>query len=150
MQISLAIEGEAGQVLDRDRDEIVIPDFTGPDVVLSTPAFVRARNELEYRALADDWSVVPTASRDFRRTDRLLLRFEAYGPGDAAPEIEAEVVNRGGEAMFPLDVTPAAEPGKFQVGLAPAFLPPGEYLIELRAAAPGSEATRMVAFRLGG
>ena len=150
LQISLAIEGEAGQVLDRDRVEIDIPDFTGPDVVLSTPAFVRARNELEFRELADDWSVAPTASREFRRTDRLLLRFEAYGPGDGAPEIEAEVVNRGGEALYPLEVTPAAEPGRFQVSFAPAFLPPGEYLIELRAAAPGGEATRMVAFRLGG
>ena len=48
MQMNLAIEGEAGEVLDRDRDEIVIPDFTAPELVLSTPYFVRARNALEF------------------------------------------------------------------------------------------------------
>ena len=150
MQISLAIEGEAGEVLDRDRDRIVIPDFTGPDVVLSTPSFVRARNAHEFRALVDDWTATPTAAREFRRTELLLLRFEAYGPGDVAPEIEAQLVNRGGETIFPLDVTPADRPEGFQVSLAPANLPPGEYLIELRATLPASEATRLVAFRLGG
>lgn len=150
LQMNLAIEGEAGEVLDRDRDEIVIPDFTGPDLVLSTPYFVRARNALEFNALAADPDAPPTVSRDFRRTDRLLLRFDVYAAGGAEPELEANLLNRGGESMFPLDVSASDDGGPFrQVELAPAFLPPGEYLIEIRAEFGDGEASEMVAFRLG-
>ena len=150
MQMNLAIEGEAGEVLDRDRDEIVIPDFTAPDLVLSTPYFVRARNALEFNALVADWGAPPTVSRSFRRTDRLLLRFDVYVPGDAAPDMEANLLNRGGDAMFPLDVVASEDGGASrQVELAPAFLPPGEYIIEIRATLGDGEASEMVAFRLG-
>jgi hypothetical protein len=81
LQLSLAIEGKGGEVLDRDRDEIEIPDFTGPDVVLGTPSFVRARNALELRQIVDDFTVVPIAGREFRRTDHLLVRVDAHAPG---------------------------------------------------------------------
>ena len=150
MQMNLAIEGEAGEVLDRDRDEIVVPDFTAPELVLSTPYFVRARNALEFNSLVSDWDAPPTVSRSFRRTDRLLLRFDVYAPGDAAADLEANLLNRGGDTMFPLDVG-AAEGGgaSRQVELAPSFLPPGEYIIEIRATLGDGEASEMVAFRLG-
>jgi VWFA-related protein len=150
MQMNLAIEGEAGEVLDRDRDQIVIPDFTAPDLVMSTPYFVRARNALELNALVADWDAPPTVSRNFRRTDRLLLRFDVYAPGDAAPEMEANLLNRGGDAMFPLEVRAADDGGASrQVELAPSFLAPGEYIIEIRATLGNGEASEMVAFRLG-
>ena len=150
MQMNLAIEGDAGEVLDRDRDEIVIPDFTAPELVLSTPWFVRARNALEFNALVSDWDAPPTVARDFRRTDRLLLRFDVYAPGDAAADLEANLLNRGGDTMFPLDVTAADDGGASrQVELAPSFLPPGEYIIEIRATLGDGEASEMVAFRLG-
>ena len=150
MQMNLAIEGEAGEVLDRDRGEFVIPDFTGPDLVLSTPYFVRARNAMERNALVAAWDAPPTVSRDFRRTDRLLLRFDVYAPGDVAPDIEASLLNRGGDTMFPLDVQAAEDGGvSRQVELAPAFLAAGEYIVEIRATLGDGEASEMVAFRLG-
>ena len=149
MHMSLAIEGDAGEVLDRDRDELVIPDFTAPDVVFSTPAFVRARNAMEFTEMSEDWTLPPTAARNFRRTDQLLLRFEVYAPGDVEPEIEARLLNRRGDVMFPLPVNPAADGQPHQVKLVPSFLAPGEYLIELLAVTSNSEATELVAFRLG-
>ena len=148
LQLSLAIEGEGGEVLDRDRDEIEIPDFTGPDVVLGSPSFVRARNALELRELVDDFAVVPTASREFRRTDHLLVRVDAHAPGGAPPSVEARLLNRRGDSIYALDVQPAADGRPFQVHVAPVSLPPGEYLIELRAASPTDEVTRLLAFRL--
>ncbi len=150
MHMNLAIEGEAGEVLDRDRNEIVVPDFTGPDLVISTPYFVRARNALEFNTLVSDWDAPPTVSRDFRRTDRLLLRFDVYAPGDAAPDMEANLLNRGGDTMFPLDVRASEDGGPSrQVELAPSFLPRGEYIIEIRVTLADGEASEMVAFRLG-
>lgn len=168
LQIGLAIEGSAGEVLDRDRVEMDVPDYTTPDVVLSTPVFVRARNELEYRSLVDDWTAPPAVSRSFRRTERMLLRFQAYAPGGAVPEVQARLVNRAGEAIVPLDVlqpgsppagseSPSAGagdtasrpgPNAFQVPVAIPFLPPGEYLIELTATFGDGETTHLAAFRL--
>ena len=148
LQLSLAVEDAAGDVIERDRRTVEIPDFTGTDLVLSTPSFVRARNEMEWRAVVDDAGVVPTASREFRRTERILIRFEAYAAGDAQPEVKARLLNRGGEPMHPLDVR-AAESGRpYQVDVRPAHLPPGDYVIELSASSPTDEVTQLVAFRL--
>ena len=149
MQISLAIEGDAGEVLDRDRNEISVPDFTAPEIVFSTPSFIRARNALEYRELSEDWTIPPTASRDFRRTDYLIVRFNAYAPGDLVPEVHAQLLNRRGDVMFPLTLRPASDGQPYQVEFLPSFLAPGEYLIELTAETPESEATELLAFRLG-
>ena len=148
MQLSMAVEGETGEVLDRDRDEIDIPDYTSTDLELSTPSFVRARNHLEWKALIDDWEAVPTASREFRRTERLLLRFEAYATGTETPDVRARLLNRGGDLIHPLDIQPAENGHPYQVDLVPAHLPPGEYVIELDATTPTSEITKLIAFRL--
>ena len=149
MQMSVAVEDESGEVLDRDRDRIDIPDFTGTDVVLSTPSFVRARNNMEFTSLVEDWDAIPTASREFRRTDRLLLRFETYAPGTAVPDVKAQLLNRGGDAIHPLDVLPAEDGHPYQVHIMPVHLPPGEYVVELAATAPTGETTQLIAFRLG-
>ena len=148
LQLSLAIEGDAGEVLDRDRDEIEIPDFTGPDLVLGTPSFVRARNALELRRIVDDFTVPPLAAREFRRTDHLLVRVDAHAPGEATPTVEARLLNRRGDSIYALDVQQAADGRPYQVHVSPVSLPPAEYLIELRAATPTDEVTRLVAFRL--
>ena len=148
LQISVAVEGENGDVLDRDRDEIDVPDFTGTSLVLSTPAFVRTRNALEWRELVEDWDAVPAVSREFRRTDRLLLRFEAYAPGTTVPSVDAWLLNRRGDQMFPLIVQPAEDGRRFQVDIQPAGLPPGDYVVELQATTGDDELTELVAFRL--
>ena len=148
MQISVAVEGESGEVVDRDREEIDVPDFFSGELVFSTPAFVRARNTLEWRDLVDDWDAVPTVAREFRRTERMLLRFEVYAPGTDVPRVEAWVLNRSGGRMYPLVVQPTDGEHPFQIDIQPTSLPPGEYVIELRAAASGMETTQLVAFRL--
>ena len=61
----------------------------GTEVRLSTPAVLRARTPREFQALARDPDPVPTSLREFRRTDRLLIRFFAVVPGGAS---SAEVV----------------------------------------------------------
>ena len=78
-----------------------------------------------------------------------MLRFEVYTPGDVVPEVEARLLNRQGDTMFTLAVRPASPGEPFQVELAPAFLPPGEYLVELSASTADHEATELVPFRLG-
>ena len=111
--------------------------------------FVRARNAMEYREVVDDWNVQPTASRIFRRTDLLMLRFHAYAPGQAIPELEVNLLNRTGDLMFPLEVRRVDDGSAYQVELMPSFLAPAEYIVELKAETTESEVTELVAFRLG-
>ena len=148
LQLSLAVEDEAGEVIDRDRQEIEIPDFTGTELVLSTPSFLRARNHQEWQALVDDWEAAPTAVREFRRTERVLIRFEAYAPGTERPDVKARLLNRRGELIHPLDVQQADEGRPYQVDLRPIHLPPGDYVVELEASSPTGDVTQLIAFRL--
>lgn len=148
LNLSVAIEGEDGDVIDRDRLQVNVPDLTSPDLVLSTPAFIRARNYMHWRELVDDWDAVPSASREFRRTERLLLRFDAYGPGMVIPDVSAHLLNRAGERMFPLTVQPSQDGHPNQVNVQVASLPPGDYVVELLVTTPDDELTELVAFRL--
>ena len=148
MQLSVVIEGSDGEVLDRDLDEIEIPDFTGPDLALSTPSFYVARNALQFRAIVDSLDVEPVAVREFRRTDDVLIRVESHAPGDVFPNVEARLLNRGGELIYPLDVRQAIDGHPHQVHLKPVSLPPGEYIVELRAITAEDDVTELVAFRL--
>jgi len=148
LQLSMAIEGDRGDVLERDRHEVDIPDFTSTELVLSTPSFLRARNEMEWKGLVNDWEAIPTASRDFRRTDRVLVRFQAYAPGTESPEVRARLLNRSGEVIHPLDVRQEGSGNSYQVDLRPAHLPPGDYVIEIAVASSNKDLNQLIAFRL--
>ena len=66
---------------------------------------VQAREFLQIR---ESDTALPTASRQFLRTDRLLLRFRAYGPGGTAPEIAVRLRNSQGETMSSLPTPTSA------------------------------------------
>jgi VWFA-related protein len=149
--VRLSVEGDAGQVLDTDQREVEVPDFTAPELALSTPTVMRARNALEMRQLRADPDAVPTARREFHRSERLLIRFETYGPGTSQPEPSARLLSRGGDAMTDLTVRPS-EVGErqHQIDLPLAGLAVGEYLIEVKAALDGTEKQELIAIRVTG
>ncbi|MBI4477822.1 MAG: VWA domain-containing protein [Acidobacteria bacterium] len=150
MELRLQIEGKGG-VLDSDVQEIVVPDFSGPEVYLSTPRVLRARNALEFRGLSSNPNPAPTAAREFRRTDRLIVRVAAYGPGGTAPAVTAKLLNRGGTSMTDLPVAANSSlDTTHQIDLPLASLPAGEFLLELKARSDAGEATELVPFRVAG
>ena len=69
---------------------------------------MRARNAREFRTLEAE-AAVPVASREFSRTERLLIRFQAYGPGGADPVVSAKLLGRMGNAMRELPVAKLQE-----------------------------------------
>ena len=148
MHMIIAVEGAAGDVLDREITETTIVDFTGTDVAFSTPAIFRAGTELEMRRLVGDLDAVPTAGRTFRRTERVLIRFEVYAPGSAVPTVTARLLNRSGSPMSDIPVQPPAPGQPTQIDLALARLAPGEYLVELSATAGDEYAKELIAFRV--
>ncbi|MFO7694356.1 MAG: VWA domain-containing protein [Vicinamibacterales bacterium] len=150
MQYRVIVQNEKGQVLDSFQQEIAIPDFTDTEVRLSTPAVLRARTPREFQALSRDPDPVPTPLREFRRTDRLLIRFAAAVPGGASSaEVTASMLNRAGQKMVDLTVQPPVDPSQsYQVDLPLAGLSPGEYVIEIRAKGVSGESTEFIAIKV--
>ena len=148
MQLRLAVEGSASQVLDTENREISVPDMTGGQAVLGTPAVFRARTLRDFQQLKSDASAVPVAVREFIRTDRILIRVPAYGPGDATPPLSIKLLNRGGQPMADIPAGAAPRPGDQQFELPLSSLAPGEYVIEIKAA--DGEAKELVGFRVTG
>ena len=145
VRLRMSIQDVTAQVLDSDVRDLTVPDFRRP-VAIGTPEILRARNALEFRRLDAD-AAVPVASREFSRAERLLIRFPAYGPPNAAPSLSAKLLNRMGQTMRELIV--ASTPGGAnEIDLPLAGLANGEYLIELIAKSPAGEAKDRVNFRV--
>ena len=150
LQLRVSVEGTSGQVIDSDMLDLAVPDYTAPQVTLTPPEVLRARTAIEFRQLAADPHPMPVAEREFRRTERLLVRFTAVAPGEARPETSARLLNRAGQPMTDLPSTPVSgQERRFQVDLPLAGLPAGDYVLELKGAAGGAEAKQFVGFRVG-
>jgi VWFA-related protein len=153
IQLRVSVEGTASQVLDAEVREVTVPDLTSPQTSLATPAVFRARTARDFQQLKADLDAVPQPGREFSRTDRLLIRVSAYGPGGTVPALSARLLNRTGQPMSDIPVAvPATPDGQAQVELPLSGLATGEYLIELKAAGAGEggEAKELVGFRVIG
>jgi len=150
MQVRVIVQNDKDQVLDTFQQDIPVPDFAGTDVRLSTPAVLRARTPREFQALTRDPDPVPTSLREFRRTDRLLVRFFANVPGGASSaEVTARMLNRVGQKMVDLTAQPPADPSQpYQIDLPLAGLSPGEYVIEIQAKGVSGESTELIAIKV--
>ncbi len=102
----------------------------------------------EHQQLKSDANPVPVASREFSRTDRLLIRVPVYGPAGTAPPLSAHLLNRAGSAMSELVPVPAPAATEQQFELPLAGLAPGEYVIEIKAA--DGDAKELIGFRVTG
>jgi len=144
-------ENARGMRLDTADASVIVPDFTAPGPTISTPVVFRGRTARDLQVVRAAAAPVPAASRIFSRTERLLVRFEAYGPGGTAPTIALRLLNRNGDSLAVLPPpTAGATPNTFQteVGLGP--LPPGDFLIEIAATSGGDTVRKLLAIRVTG
>jgi hypothetical protein len=150
LDLRLAVEAAAnGETIDRDVLTVEIPDLTSPAVALSTPRVYATRTANEFRTLAADATAVPIARREFLRTERLLIRFDAYAAGDERPQVTAAVVNWTGERLAEVPVAPTEAGGTHQISLGLGALAPGEYAVEITAKGTTGQARELVPLRVG-
>jgi VWFA-related protein len=150
IELRMTVEAAgAGGTLDSEIRDFTVPDFTAPQVALSTPRVYRARTAREFQSMAADAAAIPAPGREFSRTERMLIRFDSYGPGTGTPTVTAVLMNRAGQKMSDLQIAPAAAGAMHQIDLGLASFPSGEYLVEITAKSPEGEVKELVPFRLG-
>jgi VWFA-related protein len=149
LQMRIAVEDAEGRVIDSDMLDLQVPDYTVPEVAVSTLEVHPVRTARDLQMLNADPSPVPVATREFRRTERLIVRFDTTTPGAATPTREARLLNRAGQAMTTLPVQQVPNAGsRSQIDLPLAGLPPGEYVLEIKASVGGNEAKQLLGFRV--
>jgi VWFA-related protein len=149
LELRMTVEGASGGTLDQEIRDFVVPDLTTPQVVLSTPRVYRARTLPELRLIVADANAVPAAGREFSRTERVLVRFNAYAPGTEKPQATAALLNRGGKKMSDLAVSVTdADQGMHEITLALASVPAGEYLVEITVKGASGDVKELVPFRV--
>ena len=149
LQLRMGVNGSSGPI-DSDDRQIMVPDLTAVEAGFATPRVYVARTARDFVLIRKDPDAVPTASREFRRTERMVVRVQSYSPGAAPMTVAARMLNRQGDKLVDVPVTTAAgQPHLIDLPLA-AFAP-GEYLLELSGTTEGQEpVTELIAFRVEG
>jgi len=145
MDLEIVVQDAAGEMLDRETQKIVVPSL-GLGLTISTPQLFRGRTLPEWQQLAADPAAIPVIEREFRRTDRLLVRVGAQ-VGAGTPVLTARMLNREGGQMSVLPVT-AGPGGLSQIDVSLAALPPGDFLIEVAAKDGGEQTATLIAIRV--
>ena len=148
VQLRISVEGRRGQVIDSLTRELTLPDFTRVEVSFGTARVFRGRTVRELSNIKANPASIPTTEREFSRTERLLIRADAYTPGGVAPTVTARLLNRGGQKMSDLPVQVGAG-GAVELELPLSSLPAGDYLIEMNATSNSGTAQELVAFKVG-
>ncbi len=149
LDVRLTIEGDGTGTLDVEDRNLMVPDLSAPEITVTTPKVWVARTARDFTALTSAAPPAPVATREFRRTDRLLIRFDAFAPGTVPPTVTAQLLNQQGTKMSDVTITGAAgQP--LSIDLPLANLAAGQYLLEITANADGHKpVSELVAFRLG-
>ncbi|HET9269165.1 MAG TPA: VWA domain-containing protein [Vicinamibacterales bacterium] len=150
LEVRLTVEGTNGAgTLDREDRTIEVPDLTAPQVAISTPRVFRARTARDVQAIAADGTLTPVIAREFSRAERLIVRFDVYAAGTEAPKTTATLLNRSGDKIADLPVSPATAGGTHAFELGLNTIPAGEYLIQIDAAGGSGNASEVLAIRIG-
>jgi VWFA-related protein len=142
----LEIQDETARLIDTDIRDLTVTPMGGP-IAIGTAQVLRARNAREFRELSSDANAVPVVTREFTRTERLLIRVPAYASG-GSPVVTARLTNAMGQLMRELPVTAAAGSDASTVDLPLAGLPAAEYRIEIAATSGAATVRDSVAFRV--
>jgi len=147
--VEMSLEAVGGADIDIDYRAIRVPDLRVTKPTFATVQLMRTRTARAFAEVSVDPKAVPSAAREFSRTERLLLRIPVYGPGGATPEVSARLLNRAGATMRALTQVPSSLPGAaVQFDLPLSSLAPDEYRVELIAKTGNQEAREVVLFRV--
>jgi hypothetical protein len=150
LRLKVAVENARGQRLDNEDLNEVVPDFTATGASITEPQVFRARTAREVTTLRESITALPVVTRQFSRSERLFMRFEAYGPVGMTPQVTLRLLNRSGEPMPAAMPTPTVKGNTFEVDFGLSNLPQGDYLLEIAAATGVDRAVKLLGIRVTG
>jgi VWFA-related protein len=147
LHLRLAAQTADGAQLDADSLDVTVPDFTAVGPLISTPAVYQVRTARDVQQIANGNTPMPEAGREFSRAERLVLRFNAYGPAESAPVLTARLLNQHGDAVSALAAPTRGADGFYQLDLPLAGLAAGDFVVEVEATSrDGAKTHVFVAF----
>jgi hypothetical protein len=142
--LKVTLRSEGGGVLDRWTQSLAVPDYASASLKIGSARVFRTRTPAEARAFEAESQPTPTASRRFRRTDRLVIDVPyATDVGDA--QVEAKLTNREGKVLAPLTLAKGPD-GVARVMLPLASLAPSTYTVRVEVSAGTNAGAQVVAF----
>jgi hypothetical protein len=148
VRLQFVSENARGARIDSDDAIVEVPDFTGAGPLITRPAVYRGRTARAIQLIREADAPIPAVGREFSRTERLLLRFQAHGAAGAAPAITMRLLNNRGESMADLPAPTQRTDGTFEAELGLGSLAPADYVIEINARAGDDNAQSLVAVRV--
>jgi VWFA-related protein len=148
VQIDMTILGIAGDKLDVDARDLDVPAMNGALPLLLPAILISTQSAREFREVTADANAAPDPSRQFRRTERLVIRVPAYAAGSPV-RVTGRLLNRLAQPMRDLDVLPDAG-GVTQFDLPLATLAPGDYYLLFSVPGPSGPVDQRVGFRITG
>ena len=144
LNLRVTVRDDSGDTIEEYTVSIAVPDLSGPNLTLSSPVVLRARNPSDARTIAGAADAAPFAGREFVRTDRVFVRFAVYGASASEAVTSAHLLSRTGSPLVELPVTANArvETG-YQIELPLASTARGDFLLAIEAE-HGTEKTRVL------
>jgi VWFA-related protein len=143
-----SVRDQAGDVIDREKRELIVPDPQATTLALGTPIVYRARTATELRAMATDAGPLTFAGREFARTDRLRVHVAAYGWSSGGAEVTARLIGARGKPLADLPLKALAEPGAYELDLPLTQVASGSFLISIEAKKGNVRAEALVPIRV--
>jgi len=148
IRVRVTSQNARGQKLDTSDITDIIPDFTATGPQITAPVMFRGRTPFEIGAIRKAETPQPTATRLFSRTERLLVRFDAYAPG-APPQVTMRLMTKAGLPIADLPAPTMIAPGTFETEISlAACSPPGDFILEFTATSGTEKVVRLVGIRV--
>lgn len=148
VRLRLSSETASEQLIDSEEREIVVPDYTKVGPTVTPPAVFRAQNARELQQLRQSATALPTTARDFARTEQLLLRFHAYGPGGTPPTVVVRLLNALGEPMSTFPSPERKADGTYDLPFSLGGLVTGTYMIEIEVSTSDLKSRVLLGFKI--
>ncbi len=140
----MTVRAPDGSEVDRWTDRVVVPDYSDDDIELGTPRVYRTRSLSESRRFDAGAESMPTVSRHFRRTDRLVIDVPWMAPnGDL--DVSVRLTSRDGTSLTTLPLA-SNDAGRARIVLPLVSLAPSTYVVRVDATMGDERATQQVAF----
>ncbi len=149
VRLDIVAENATGLRVDHEADTVDVPDFTAVGPMITTPLVYRGETAYDIKQIRAAASPRPAVARAFSRTEQILVRFQALGPGGVPPTVTLRLLNSLGTAVTDLPDPTRLSDGTLELALALAPLAPADYVIEITAkTADGAQAQKLLAIRV--